>query len=336
MNEGQPCYRLNEKKWRTFLFEEAGAHHLECELEVFGKFEDDRYSHRGDITYYKLYEDNLGYNFNRFDGEKEKLQKLNVSLYKREFLGIDKSCDEETNIDQDNYTKLRKNQDMEQKLLLTEAIIILFFSLHLLLYPCISCCCPRRICFSYDKIYNVLFFFIIICLIMNLICIICQAVFLGRIIKYDLSYDCSDEKTNEVLRLENLNTKNSIKYITVNLGIDIFYILFNIFGHLIIFISTKRTTIDLNISKNKEKKANYKNDNDHIIDFRGNDNNKEPIKEVIVNNENLRENEKPLDNDNFNINLNNNNNYDNEPNTPFEDLGVPPAASPGFSSDVKL
>ena len=336
LNEGQPCYRLNEKKWRTFLFEEAGAHHLECELEVFGKFEDDRYSHRGDITYYKLYEDNLGHNFNRFDDEKEKLQKLNVSLYKREFLGIDKSCDEETNIDQDNYTKLRKNQDMEQTLLLTEAIIILFFSLHLLLYPCISCCCPRRICFSYDKIYNVLFFFIIICLIMNLICIICQAVFLGRIIKYDLSYDCSDEKTNEVLRLENLNTKNSIKYITVNLGIDIFYILFNIFGHLIIFISTKRTTIDLNISKNKEKKANYKNDNDHIIDFRGNDNNKEPIKEVIVNNENLRENEKPLDNDNFNINLNNNNNYDNEPNTPFEDLGVPPAASPGFSSDVKL
>jgi len=48
-------------------------------------------------------------------------------LYKREFLGIDKSCDEETNIDQDNYTKLRKNQDMEQTLLLAEAVIILSF-----------------------------------------------------------------------------------------------------------------------------------------------------------------------------------------------------------------
>ena len=75
LNEGQPCYRLNEKKWRTFLFEEAGKEHLKCELEVFGKFEDDRYSQRGDITYYKLYEDNLGHNFNGFDDEKEKLQK---------------------------------------------------------------------------------------------------------------------------------------------------------------------------------------------------------------------------------------------------------------------
>ena len=141
---------------------------------------------------------------------------------------------------------------------------------------------------------------------MNIICIICQAVFLGRIIKYDLSYDRSDEKTNEVLRLENLNIKNSIKYTAVNLGLDIFYILFNVFGHLIIFMSTKCHSIDFNIySKNSEKKTNYKNDNDHINDFRGNNNNnKQPIKEVIVNNENLRENEKPVDNDTLNINLN--------------------------------
>ena len=182
---------------------------------------------------------------------------------------------------------------------------------------------------------------------MNIICIICQAVFLGRIIKYDLSYDCSDEKTNEVLRLENLNIKNSIKYTAVNLGLDIFYILFNVFGHLIIFMSTKCHSIDFNIySKNSEKKTNYKNDNDHINDFRGNNNNKQPIKEVIVNNENLRENEKPVDNDTLNINLNIkkvklnlqniNNNYNNDSNAQFVDLGVPLVASPGFSSDVKL
>ena len=69
---------------------------------------------------------------------------------------------------------------------------------------------------------------------------------------------------------------------------------------------------------------------------RGNNNNKQPIKEVIVNNENLRENEKPVDNDTLNINLNNNNNYNNDSNAPFANLGVPPVASPGFSSDVKL
>ena len=61
-----------------------------------------------------------------------------------------------------------------------------------------------------EFIYYIFFVFLIICLIMNLICIICQAVFLGRINKYDLAYECSDEKTNEVSRLENLNTKKFI------------------------------------------------------------------------------------------------------------------------------
>ena len=67
MNEGQPCYRLNEKKWRKFVSEEAGENHLDCILEVFGQLTDDRYS----FTYYKLYEYNLGFNFNIFNHEKE-------------------------------------------------------------------------------------------------------------------------------------------------------------------------------------------------------------------------------------------------------------------------
>jgi hypothetical protein len=328
LNEGQPCYRLNEKKWRTFLFEEAGAHHLECELEVFGKFEDDRYSQRGDITYYKLYEDNLGHNFNRFDDEKEKLQKLNVSLYKREFLGIDKSCDEETNIDQDNYTKLRKNQDMEQKLLLAEAVIILSFPVFILVILCFSCCSERIIRSS--KFLSTLFYYIFSCLILNLICIICQGVFLGKIIKYDLSYDCSDEKTNEVLRLENLNTKKSIIYTWVNLGLDIFYLLFNVFAHLVFLIMKILDVVELDCCceiESKDTKISTYNNNRY--DFKAN----EPIREVIPNEGIQNQIEKPEDNNNIDNNINNNNdNFNNL----INDLGVPPVISPGLTTDSKL
>ena len=90
---------------------------------------------------------------------------------------------------------------------------------------------------------------------MYLICIICQAVFLGRIIKYDFSYDCSDEITNEVLRLENLNTKKSIKYSAINLGIDVFFILFNVLAFLIVILMEKYGSCNLNLCfKNKDKK----------------------------------------------------------------------------------
>lgn len=34
LNEGQPCYRLSEKLWRKFVYEEAGEEHLECELKL--------------------------------------------------------------------------------------------------------------------------------------------------------------------------------------------------------------------------------------------------------------------------------------------------------------
>jgi hypothetical protein len=77
-------------------------------------------------------------------------------LYKREFLGIDKSCDEETNIDQDDYKKLRKNQDMEQTLLLAEAEIILSFPVFILVILCFSCCSERIIRNSKFFIYIIL------------------------------------------------------------------------------------------------------------------------------------------------------------------------------------
>ena len=338
LNEGQPCYRLNEKKWRKFISEEAGSENLKCELEVFGKYEDDRYYYKGDITYDKLYQDNLGTtNYNLFKDKLEELQKLNVSLYKREFLGIDKNCDKENYISRDNYKNLRKNQGMEQICILVEAIIIFSFWFTLSLTICIACCKSKSSMGEF--IYYIFFVYLIICLIMNLICIICQAVFLGKIIKYDLAYECSDEKTNEVSRLENLNTKKSILYTGVNLGLDIFYILFNVFAHLVILIKKKIEDCGFNLfNRNKDKETETNNSNYNKNNFIVNDLYKEPKREVIVNNGTPNQFYKPAvnnNNNNFNNNLNNNIN-DNNSDIRLNDLGVPPVIGPGFASDSKL
>ena len=65
LNEGQPCYNSNEKLWRQFDFEEAGKTHLKCDIEVYGKYNDDRYENKGNISYKKLYEDNLDFEFKK-------------------------------------------------------------------------------------------------------------------------------------------------------------------------------------------------------------------------------------------------------------------------------
>ena len=51
LNEGQPCYNSTEKLWRQFNSEEGFDTHLKCEFEVFGKYNDDRYEERGEISY---------------------------------------------------------------------------------------------------------------------------------------------------------------------------------------------------------------------------------------------------------------------------------------------
>ena len=71
LNDGQPCYKISEKLWRSFDDEEAIEEHLECELEIFGKTADDRFDDKGEISYRTLYNDNLPRN--RFNQLKDKL-----------------------------------------------------------------------------------------------------------------------------------------------------------------------------------------------------------------------------------------------------------------------
>jgi len=99
-------------------------------------------------------------------------------------------------------------------------------------------------------------FFNIICfinIISFLVFVICQSVFLGMINKYNLSYNCSDDITNELLRKENEKTKNNIIYIAINLGLDVFYVFINSIYILINDSLLNVVIIGKNIMKKKKQ-----------------------------------------------------------------------------------
>ena len=150
-------------------------------------------------------------------------------------MGIDKECDENKNISKKKYDKLRKNQNMETIVILVE----IFFFLFLFIFSVVWCILTRKICRDEQSYYIFLFVFLIIYMVILFVCIICHSVFLRRIIDNDLFYDCSDPITNEVLRQENKNTKKSILWTIINLGGDVFFLVYNSLVVLIFYIINK-------------------------------------------------------------------------------------------------
>ena len=60
LSDGQPCYDPNEKLWRKLAPNEVNATHINCiNMQIFGKYNDDRFIRKEDITYKRLYADNL-------------------------------------------------------------------------------------------------------------------------------------------------------------------------------------------------------------------------------------------------------------------------------------
>ena len=256
LSDGQPCYRIIEKLWKQFTYDEGSKNHFECELEIFGKKTDNRYSNQGSISYKDLYNILQKYIWKEINLE-ETIKDEFVSLYKREFFGIDRTCDEKSGITNDDYKTLRNIQNMEKICLILEFIIIQLLLFFCFVFLMVACCISKK-----EKcMYDALFVFLIICLVFNLTCAISQCIFLGRMIKFDLSYKCSDEITNEVIRKENINTKKSIIYTAVNLGLDYFYILFNIFSMIITF--KKKEDTDIN-EKDKIPKISEKSESKDV------------------------------------------------------------------------
>ena len=186
------------------------------------------------------------------------------------------------------------------------------------------------------KVNNILFVFLIIELILNLICTILQGVFFGKIIKNDLAYNCSDDITNDVLRLENLNTKKSIIYSWINLGADALFLLLNAVVIIIEFIKKKFLEYQVEVNfRNRDKATSHHYDNSAQNEFNLNI---VPIREVEIQNKLRNINEKYNNNFNYNNNINNNDNIinNNENITPPADLGVNKVNAPGFSSESIL
>ena len=152
-----------------------------------------------------------------------------VSLYKREFLGINKACDMNSNLNRDRLEKIEKNTSMANTCLLAEFIIIIPELISILIIALTE---------KYSS-YFCYFIYLILYLLFKLACIICLSVFLGRIIKYNFSYYCSDEITNELLKKENEKINKSILYIAINLGAYIFVFLLGCLTLLIAFLLKK-------------------------------------------------------------------------------------------------
>ena len=55
LNDGQPCYNPFEKLWRKFNSKEAVNSHLKCDINVFDKYNDDRYKNKGEVFLIKDY-----------------------------------------------------------------------------------------------------------------------------------------------------------------------------------------------------------------------------------------------------------------------------------------
>ena len=319
LNDGQPCYRLNEKLWQKFVSEEAGDEHLKCELEIFGKLTDERFKPQGHITYDQLYRDNLGSNYDDlFSNVKYKLSNNKVSLYVREFLGIDRECDEENKISKEDYEILSKSQKLEKIFSLVESLIFLVFVSILFISIIIKFFKTKKL----GSLKSFLYIFLLIGIIIIFIFIICHSVFLGRIMHNDLSYKCSDEITNELLRKENENTKKSILYTTINLGLNIFTFLVNILTMVIVYLFEKYCS--LLFSDNKDNKSSSmmdKNFKPKEKEFKSNNINETHDREVVVNNRMPVQDNQYIDRQNQNH---------------ISNLGVPPPILGGETSNSKL
>ena len=109
------------------------------------------------------------------------------------------------------------------------------------------------------------------------------------LINNEISYNCSDDITNEVFRKENENIKKNIRYTKINLALDLFVFLFHVFALLIIYILDKYGYRLKNFFKKKrmqkvcKPKIDYSIKNKNIITK----NNDAIIVEVDNNNNNI-------------------------------------------------
>ena len=231
LNDGQPCYNSLEKLWKKFVSEEAVETNLKCDIEVYGKYNDDRYKNRGNITYKRLYQDNLNKKcqemiLNHLSG------KENVSLYQREFLGIDKECDKNYILTKDFFENFHDNKKKETNLLLFEGSILLIYSPISFIMAIVLLICKKdeQRVGLWCCLYGILIAIFVTCFIFHIL-------LFDGIKSYNIpDYNCSDPITNELIRKGNEDNSKNILYIKINFYADIFHNAINCFAILISLI----------------------------------------------------------------------------------------------------
>ena len=252
LNDGQPCYQSNEKLWRKFADSEKDETHLSfTNIKVFNKTNDERYKKTGEIKYRKIYLDNLSFRaemiilFSDIGDEK-------VSLYQREFFGIDKECDDKHNLT-DDFGSLEKTQSIDRTMQLVEGIFILCNIPIFIVLEIVSICCLKEKMISakvYFYVYMVYIFLICGFLVSHIIAYV-------KMINSDYSsYNCSDPITNEIIRQGNENNQKILTYNKLSVYPDVIILAGNL---LVVIIGLIWDKIDKYLQKNK----NYKGQNDN-------------------------------------------------------------------------
>ena len=275
LNDGQPCYNSNQQLWRKFIDEEIDDEILKCSITIFGKSQDDRFINKGNINYMKLYEDNLNLYLYLFIDKRRELESKYLSLYTREFMGIDKTCDEKSDFSEESYMKLKDSQESEKVILIIEPTVILGLFLSIL-----YCLIHGVYCGGYGLVC----IFFCFDFVLTFTCSICQIVYLARIINNDLSYDCSDTITNEFFKQQSNNTKKTMIFTIINFTADLIFIVLCILSFInpkcencdscYDFLSKLKRCCDCDCECNKRKNKAI------IIDIYGSDNFKNKNNEI--------------------------------------------------------
>ena len=252
LNDGQPCYYSLEKLWKKFNPNEAVETHLKCDIDIFGKNNDDRYENKGNISYKKLYEDNLNKESKNMilkylNGEE------NVSLYERKFLGIDKECDKNYTFTEDSFDSFFSSEKSEKALLLSEGFLL---AISTLIGFILMICgggefeCAVMVCYC-------------ICMGIVIPCFICNIVFFYRLKKYDVTgYNYSDSITNELIRKGTEDNDKQVLFVTINFYLDVFIVGINC---LIILISFVLSLIDCCVTKYQNKRESNQNNSRELL-----------------------------------------------------------------------
>ena len=232
LNDGQPCYHPIEKLWRKFSPSEVDDTHLECtHIQVFNKYNEDRFEKKGEITYSEIYKDNLSPRaIDIIFSKNSTIGNEVVSLYKRGFYGIDKKCDEKFNLT-DNYEHLQylnKIQSTDKIIQFVQGFIIGGISIIFIIIEINSYCSQKRI-FSKD-FYRISFLAYIFAVGGALA--YHTIVYIKIINSKDLDYNCSDSITNEIIKSGNAYNKKMMILTKVSFYIDAVFIA----GNIIVFI----------------------------------------------------------------------------------------------------